>query len=148
MHLVEETSAPQLLEEALPRFAAREAENNLPLGDLQMVCQGQRRDPPPWLWSVREGGQLMGVVVRTPPSPMLLSTLPPAGSAVLADAILARAVFPLPLNGPSDVVDEVTRALTKRGDIEIELVRNMRLFELRKVTPPAATSGTMRRASA
>jgi len=147
MHLFEETSAPQLLEEALPLFAAREAENNLPLGVLQMVCQGQRREPAPWLWSVREGGQLLGVAVRTPPSPLLVSTLPAAGGAALADAILARAVFPLPINGPSDVVDEVTRALTQRGGTEIELLRNMRLFQLCQVTPAVAMSGAMRRTS-
>jgi predicted GNAT family acetyltransferase len=148
MELVEETDAHALLAEAQPLFAPREVENNLPLGVLKMVSQGLYRGVAPWLWSVRDGAQLIGMAIRTPPFPLVLSDLPDAACAVLAEGILARTSFPLPLNGPRDVVDRVTDQLVQRSAVKVELLYNMRLFELRQVTPPPPTAGAMRRATA
>lgn len=147
MHLVEESSAQALLAEALPRFAAREVEYNMTLGVLSFVAREQHLDPPAWIWSVRDGAQLVGLAVRTPPLPLLISPLPGAACGGVAEAILARGAWPLPIHGPSEVVDGVTEQLAQRARIDVKRLYDMRLFQLRRLLPPPPTPGAMRRAT-
>jgi GNAT superfamily N-acetyltransferase len=64
MRVFDEADAASLMAEAHTLFAEREVENNLLLGILQAISRGLYLDPPPWLWSIREGSRLCGVVAE------------------------------------------------------------------------------------
>lgn len=148
MLLQEETDAAALLAEAQTLFAAREVEGNLVLGILLGITRGLYVDPAPWLWSVREGARLRGVVLRTPPHPLAFSPLPAEACALLAAQLLDHGRLPIELNGPRAGVEAVVSELMARAPIRAELVNEMRLFELRQVTWPARPPGGMRPARA
>ena|SRR5688572_33007274 len=131
MQLQDETDAGALLSEAEALFAAREVEGNLVLGILKGITRGVYVEPTPWLWSIREGARLRGVVLRTPPHPMAFSPLPTDACALLATRLLERGLLPIELNGPRAGVEGVVSELKARAPIHAELVNEMRLFELR-----------------
>jgi uncharacterized protein len=148
MRLQEELDASALLSEAQALFATREVEGNLVLGILHAISRGLYPDPAPWLWSVREGARLRGVVLRTPPHPLASSPLPSEACALLAMQLLERGLLPIELNGPRAVVEGVVSELAARGPIQTQVIGETRLFELRQVIWPARPSGGMRLARA
>ena len=148
MRVHEETDAAALLSEAHALFDTREVEGNLILGILQAIVRGLYAEPTPWLWSVREGSQLRGVVLRTPPHPLALSSMPSEACPALASVLVERGLVPIALNGPRSVVDGVVRELAAQRAIQTDVVNETRLFELRHVISPARPPGEMRAARA
>jgi predicted GNAT family acetyltransferase len=147
MRVIEEQSADRLWPEAEALFSQREVENNGVLGILQAICNGQFREPAPWLWGVRDGDQLLGVALRTPPLALNLSTMPPAACDALAGALIERRLLPLALMGSREEVDCVVAGLARRTRVEADVITELRQFELREVSPAPAVSGAMRVAS-
>lgn len=149
VRLVDEPSAAALLTEGCALFSGeREVEANLPLGLLDALCRGRYAEHVPWLWSLREGARLVGLAVRTPPFPLVVSLMPDEACAAVAEVLAARALLPLELNGPRPVVERIVEGLRASGALSVEVVTNMRLFVLSEVTPAPSTTGAMRRAGA
>lgn len=147
MRVIEEQSADRLWSEAEALFSQREVENNGVLAILQAICNGQFREPAPWLWSVRHGDALLGLALRTPPLALHLSTMPAAACDALAAALVERGSLPLELMGSREAVDCVVAGLARRGRIESDVITELRQFELREVSPAPAVAGAMRAAS-
>jgi predicted GNAT family acetyltransferase len=149
VRLVDEPSAAELLTRGSALFSGeREVEANLPLGLLDALCRGRYAQCVPWLWSLRDGARLVGLAVRTPPFPLVVSPMPDEACAAVAEALAARALLPLELNGPRPVVERIVEGLRASGELTVQVVTNMRLFVLSQVTPAPPTTGVMRRASA
>jgi predicted GNAT family acetyltransferase len=144
MHVAEGSSADDFLPEAQRLLSQREVENNRVLAILQAVARGLYPEPASWLWCVRDGGSLCGVAVRTPFSPLNLSTMPKAACDAVAAFIVARDLLPLELVGGRDEVDGVVAGLSERVGVAVEVITELRLFELRQVAPAPATPGAMR----
>jgi predicted GNAT family acetyltransferase len=149
VHLVDETSPAQLLTEGSALFSGEhEVEANLPLGLLEAIGRGRYAECTPWLWSLRDGARLVGLAVRTPPFPLVVSLMPDEACEALAETLGARALLPLELNGPRPVVERIVEGLRATGELTVAVVTNMRLFVLSHVTPAPHTTGAMRRAGA
>jgi uncharacterized protein len=148
MRLTEAESAAGLLADAQDFLSQREVENSRVLAILEALCQGQFAEPAPWLWCVREGASVRGVALRTPPLALHLSTMEPTACDAVASAVAGRGLLPLELIGSRAEVDGVLDGLSRRRAIVIDVINEMRQFELREVTPAPATPGLMRLASA
>jgi predicted GNAT family acetyltransferase len=144
MRVIEEQSADRLWPEAEALLSQREVANNGVLAILQAICSGQFREPAPWLWSVRDGDALLGLALRTPPLALHLSTMPAAACDALAAALIERGILPLELMGSREEVDCTVAGLARRTRIEVDVITELRQFELREVSSAPAVSGAMR----
>jgi hypothetical protein len=78
------------LEAAEPFLLRAEAENGLLLGVSAWLAQAPARAETPYLATVHEGTEVVGCALRTPPQNLLLSRMPPAALAALADDVAQR----------------------------------------------------------
>lgn len=138
-----------LLADASSVFCADRPEHNLLLGVLQIAANG-KSTVPPFCGAVRDGQQLVGVAVRTPPMPLLLSEMPLEPALTLAPFLLdmVDAEGALMINGPAPLTDALSLTLVEAYGLSRRPGQRMRLFELRKVEPVPRPSGTMRVAQA
>jgi predicted GNAT family acetyltransferase len=135
--------------EALLSPSAGEAAENLLLGILQVAASGTLTTQP-FCRVVRASGQLVGIAVRTPPMPLMLSDMPLEAALTLAPALLSSidAEGSLMINGPAELTDALSLALTEAHDLSRGPGQRMRLFELRQVLLLPRPQGAMRLAEA
>ncbi|MBM2619124.1 GNAT family N-acetyltransferase [Actinoplanes sp. LDG1-06] len=117
---------------------------------LTVVGTLQRRGPyaygpkaPVLGWWSTPAGQVAGVLVQTPPHPVMFSELPPR--AVPA-AVLALEGHALPgANLPADAVDGFASGWRRRAGVRTHIVRRTRLYRLGSlIFPPEPPSGHAR----
>lgn len=129
-------------------LAGREIENNVLLSVLDGLASGQIRNEQLLLLAIRrDSGELAGVVLRTPPAPLVISTMPDEACALAAAELVRRKLFPMTIVGPRTPMDALLLALAHTHAAQIESMADLGLFALSRVIPPAATPGTMRRAN-
>jgi predicted GNAT family acetyltransferase len=138
--------AAAFLEAAGPLLLADEARHNLVLGLASTLRDTPARYPEFELWLVRDGGEVAGAALRTPPH-FLVVARPRDPGALEA---LAAALEPgLPgVTGAQPEVDEFARAWLARAGGTSRLTFAQGVFALEQVTAPAGVPGRMRRAGA
>ncbi len=137
--------AAAFLDAALGHLTGAEAANNLILGVARRLAGGRRvGQGEPLCAGVRDdAGVIVGAALWTPPWRMLLSLMPAAPAARLAEAVWSWGLRPSGVVGPA----ESARSFCQRLAGEARVVRSMRVFELRAVTVPRPTAGAMRAAA-
>ncbi len=125
-------------------LGAREAEHNLIFG----ICSSLQADPaqyggtPPYLASVMHGNAVVAAAIRTPPWRLVLSQIDhPTGIQLLA-ADLDDEDLP-GVQGPSGVAASFATAWSRRTGRPARELRNLRIYGLAEVTPPALAPGQM-----
>lgn len=138
-------SPERFLSDAAGFLALREAENNLIYGVTERV----RAHPdfygrePAFFAVARDGATVVGVALRTPPWPPIVSRLTEASVAPLVAEIRTRG--PLSgITGPSESADAVAAACGAR----ISATMDQLLYELTELVPPKGVRGTARQARA
>jgi GNAT superfamily N-acetyltransferase len=132
-------------------LAAREAEQNLIFG----ICSNLEADPSqyatgPYLAVVVHGDRVVGTAIRTPPWRLVLGVMehPGAVHQLVQDLRADPAGADLPgAVGPSEAVGHFAEAWAEATGVTSRLARHERSFRLRKVIPPRAAPGSMRRAA-
>ncbi|MCO8275666.1 GNAT family N-acetyltransferase [Actinoplanes sp. TRM 88003] len=99
-------------------------------------------EDPVFGWWSTPAGQVSGVLLQTPPYPVIFSELPtPAVSA----AVQALAGRPLPgANLPASAVDGFSAGWRTRAGVRTHVVRRTRLYRLVSLIPPPLPPGGVR----
>ncbi len=94
-------------------------------------------------WWSTPGGRVAGVLLQTPPHPMIFSALPPRAVPAAVQALSGRS---LPgANLTADTVDAFTAGWRSRAGVRAQVVRRNRLYRLASlILPPVAPSGRAR----
>jgi predicted GNAT family acetyltransferase len=139
--------AARFLREAEPLLLADEARHNLLLGIAGTIRDTPAHYPERNLWLVREGGEVIGAALQTPPYNLILAR-PRAPQALEP---LARAVADDEVPGVVGNTPEVEEFAEVWSDLTGRPAHaNMRqgVYALERVEPPAAVSGSARVATA
>jgi GNAT superfamily N-acetyltransferase len=129
-----------------PVLAADPARNTIPL----TVLDGARRDAAPLALKlvVREAGEVVGVALRSPGRPLLVSALPPDGVEHLAAAVVDADPDVPGVTGPVGEAEQLARALAARTGARLAVATRSRLFELGDLVEPTGVPGRARVARA
>ncbi|HLT61595.1 MAG TPA: hypothetical protein VK020_10410, partial [Microlunatus sp.] len=107
--------------------------------------------PPPqrpcWWATVREGGEIVGVAMRTapnPPYPLFLMPMPDQAARALATALHDRDEHPGGCNGALEAIRAFADETVRRWGGTAEAAQHTRLFECRDVIRPRAVPGLLR----
>ncbi|MGK5680732.1 GNAT family N-acetyltransferase [Actinoplanes sp. URMC 104] len=87
-------------------------------------------------WWSTPGGRVAGVLVQTPPHPVIFSQLPPRAVPAAVEA-LGGHVLP-GANLTADAVDGFVAGWRNRTGVRTHIVRRTRLYRLAALTPPPA----------
>jgi hypothetical protein len=151
MDVIRSATAVALLEAAGDYLVAREAEHNLPLGILTTLRDHPAIYPePPYLATVRDGGRIALVAVRTPPFGPVLSEpgvpddrVPLAIDALVADLHAFSPDVPTVLGPRSTVAPFAQRWSSVTGHpSRIEIAE--RIYRLVHVIAPRPAPGSWR----
>lgn len=123
-----------------------EAQHSLPLGVLSQVEAGTREAAGLFL-AEDEAGDLVGIVMRTPPSPWIVAGNPATPAEELADALAAVEGAPVrDVVGESGLATAVAAGLARRagaGDV-VQVMRMPIMACERLVRPASAPAGRVR----
>jgi GNAT superfamily N-acetyltransferase len=122
----------------------------------QRVAAADRRgdprgDHPHWWLAAREGGQVVGVAMRTAPFgpyPLYLLPMPEAGARDLARVLHARGEEAAAANGALPATEHFADEMARLTGGRAEVHEHMRLWEATEVHPPAPPAGRLRLARA
>lgn len=133
-------------------LAQREAENNLVLGILSNVLSGEYREIDPYMAVVEDQGEIIQVLLRTPPFPVLFSyrqTLPPPEGVDLVVEGLRSAYGDEigGMTGDQKIVEGYAEAWSQATGHEPVLKTAMRIYKLEEVKPVEGVPGEMRLAT-
>ncbi|MGB2964741.1 MAG: GNAT family N-acetyltransferase [Anaerolineales bacterium] len=126
-----------------------ETENNLPLGILSNIIAGEYLDKPPYLSLVEEDGEVLLVVMRTPPFPALFSF----EEKPLDEEVINLVIEDLwktfgseltSLTGNKKLVAPLTDTWQNTTGLEGILKMAMRIYKLEQVIPVSNVPGGMR----
>lgn len=90
------------------------------------------------------GGSLAGVATRTPPHPMLITAMPPAAIAALADYVASQLPGVRAFNGPADDAHMLAQAVAANIGGSPQVRRAMARYRLDQVTAPSGVAGRAR----
>lgn len=140
---------PEFIAHVRPVLRREEARNNLPLGILWQLENRDVYDSPE-LAVVRRNGEIIGVLLRTPPWPWCVTTTSDDETDEVAAAVVEHLVMtgaePAPINARAPLAQRVAEqwAETLHGTAEVDMA--MRVMACTEVDLPAAPSGSRRRA--
>ena len=149
MKLIKSADPDLFLADVKEHLLLHEAENNLPLGIMANLIAGEYLDQSPYLAQVVDQGEIMLVVMRTPPYPVLLSfnELPPdqkITNLVIEDLWKEFGDKLSGMTASKDLVSHFTDAWQEiSGKIAI-LKTPLRIYKLERVSPVSGVSGSMR----
>ncbi|MEV6343325.1 GNAT family N-acetyltransferase [Actinoplanes sp. NPDC051851] len=108
----------------------------------RLFAYGQ--EPPYFGWWTSAAGEVDGVLLQTPPYPVLISGIPPEAVAPAAEALAGRQ-----LSGANLAAGDVDAFVAAYGPVTIEPGMRTRLYRLGEPVPPSPTpSGFARPATA
>jgi predicted GNAT family acetyltransferase len=140
------TDADSFLAAAGEFLLAREAEHNLILG----LSSRLRIDPrtygeEPYFAVAREGGEVVGLTMRTPPHNLILSEVDDAAALEPLVAAAQEAFATLPgVAGPKEPVAKLARLWEERTGQGRHLVLRQRSYAAEETIEPHGVSGAMR----
>lgn len=154
MKLVRYSDVAAFYARVQPFLMAHEAEHNLLLG-LGMTLQRQPGyySSTPYLGTVERDGQVVLVVMRTPPHPPVLSLpVPETATDEVIDLLVQdlRATYGDRLNGvhgPSALSSAFAERWQEATGSAYRVAMRERIYRLDSVTPATAVPGAMRRAT-
>jgi GNAT superfamily N-acetyltransferase len=94
---------------------------------------------------VLDGEDLVGIAIRTPPHPLLVSMMPPQAAGALARAVVADEGVTA-VNGSQDVALPIAQAIADARGGEVRRARGLGRFQLSKLIPARPVSGAARQA--
>jgi predicted GNAT family acetyltransferase len=146
---VSRPGTPSAFDDQAGRFlAAREAGNNLMLGLISGLQRGRAFGPqPPFFVVVRDRGDVIGAAMRTPPFNLILASGSEARALTpILDRLAAETTDLTGVSGPKDLVKIAADMWSQRMGVAAHLQMAERIYQLRRVVPPRAVAGSMRRA--
>ena len=131
---------------AEPLLLADEARHNLILGLAATLRDSPSLYPEYRLWLVRDGSEIVGAALRTPPHNLVLAR--PRSAAALEALAAALGDEPPGVVGARPEVDVFAAAWTARFDLSARCRFEQGIFALTRVERVSGVSGSIRRATA
>ena len=130
---------------ALPFLTQTEAENNLIIGMSSRLATGEPADSADSsFWVVRDGGEICGVAMWTPPHDLVLShPFSSAALGTLSECLLHMQVTLPGVLGPDYAVREFAARWTTAGNLTAALWLRERIYQLQRVEPLHLAPGRM-----
>lgn len=100
-----------------------------------------------WMWVEDDSGELVGLAIRTPPYPLLLTDMPTAAAVALAEHLAAREPRLPGVSGPVEPARRFARRWAALTGARATPAEGRRLFRLHRLTAPAGVPGRLREAS-
>jgi ribosomal protein S18 acetylase RimI-like enzyme len=94
-------------------------------------------DDPVFGWWSTPAGQVSGVLIQTPPHPMLFSELPPRAVAAAVETLAGRDLPGASLT--ANAVDDFSAGWRRQAGVRAHVARRVRLYRLDTLIPPAAS---------
>ena len=132
------------LDRARGLLLENEPRNNLILGIVGVLCDQPGVHPDFSLWLIRDGGDIVGAALRTPPFGLVLGPASPAAAAALVESIedeLPGAVGVLP------EIDVFAAAWRVERDVPIDIRFDQGIYALERLIEPRDVPGAARRAT-
>jgi predicted GNAT family acetyltransferase len=129
--------AEEFLARALPALLEREAENNLLLGIARLLEAKPERAAQALLLAVEADGAVVGAAARTPPHDLVVTRLPEAGAALIAEHVAALPELITGVAGPERAGLDVAECLKKRLGLQVRLRVRQLVYELTRLQAPA-----------
>lgn len=147
MDVTRTDDATAFLEEAGPLLLADEARHNLILGIAGTIRDSPSRYPVRSLWLVRDGGEVVGAALRTPPFNLILAR--PLAAQALAALAEAVAGEELPgVVGSEPEVHDFAAAWSAHSGVPSRTGMRQGVYALERVEPLPAAPGSARLATA
>lgn len=133
-------------------LARHEAENNLVLGILANVLTGEYRDIDPYMALIQDQGEILQVMLRTPPFPVLFSYRQEAPDDEMADLAVGGLQDAYGdqiggMTGDQQVVKSYAALWGQVTQADPVVKTAMRLYKLNQVHPVSGVPGTLRLAT-
>jgi predicted GNAT family acetyltransferase len=146
--LVRCPDASEWLNAATPILLRHEAENNLLFGVADQITRGlYSRAAVPYLAVLKEGAEVVGAILRTPPHNVLLShDFPLRGLHLVPGDLVNESEKLFGVLATADVSRGFARVWNEFTGDSHRLEMHMRIFRARSVTFPAGVEGRFRRA--
>lgn len=127
---------------------AQESKNSLPLG-LALRCRDEANpmDVGSRFFCVESAGEVLGTVSQTRSRPAVFTGMQEPVARFAAEQVWSFLPNPLGCNGPRSTVDVVADTWRSAGLGKLEVQNDLRLFELRELTPPRPAPGRLRPAT-
>ena len=143
MEVVRLEDAAAFLAEAEPLLLADEARHNLILGIAGTIRDSPALYPARNLWLVREGGEVTGAALQTPPYNVVLAR--PRSPEPLAAFVEEVADQQLPgVVGAVPEVDEFVELWLRHTGARVRTSMHQGVFALERVEPPRPVPGSVR----
>lgn len=149
MKLIRYQDPGKFQEQVQASLLSHEAENNLQLGILATLVRGAYSGISPYLAAVDLQGQVMRIMMRTPPFPVLLScedSLPSPEEVELVTADLFQ-VYGNALSGMTGCKGQLLPYVSRwveRSGMQAQIKMAMRIYQLQIVIPVSRVAGTLR----
>lgn len=144
---LERSDDPVAFERSAGAFLAdREAENNLPLGLISGLKAGRRFGPRrPYFAVVRDGTEVVGAAMRTPPHNLILAAGTDPGAVPLIVDDASRRMPDTPgIVGPNEIASRAVALWAERTGAHPRLAMAQRIYRLARVIPPRPAPGAPR----
>ncbi len=128
-------SARRFLDAAQPWLLQSEAEHSLFLGVAGRLAEDLDA-PPAYFATLHDGGQVVGVAMRTPPLKLLLSRMPLDAVGLVAESAERFDALPAVL-APEAVGQAFAEEWAVRRGVVLRRAMRERVFELTRLVPPA-----------
>ncbi len=128
-------------------LVAREAEHNLIFGILGRLRRGRSAYgvDEPYLAALVDDGDIVGVVVRTPPyGPVLSELADPRTAELVADDLFTRTDELAGVLGPLEPAGRFARRWTELTGVAARVTMQERIYAAESASAPAGVSGTPR----
>ncbi|MCA9003340.1 MAG: hypothetical protein KDB61_15560, partial [Planctomycetes bacterium] len=137
MNVIEFPDAASFLERTRSFLESDQALYGLALGTAQRVAEGHRfGTEDPWFAVVEEGEWLRGVVLHTPPKPMMIVSLELEAITPLIQAMRDKGRTVSDVTGPADSVPFFTGRWAHIHGLDQRVKMHLRMFCLDRVVPP------------
>ena len=143
-----ETDFVRFADQALPFLAHDPVKNNI----AYTVVADRRHGGWPvepdalWIWIQDDAGESVGLAIRTPPRPLLLTGMSTAAAHAIADHLATCHPRLDAVSGPVSTARDFARQWSVRTGENVEPLLHFRLFQLHQLIPPAPVPGHLREA--
>ncbi|MFP3898576.1 MAG: GNAT family N-acetyltransferase [Dehalococcoidia bacterium] len=140
-----ENNAGAFYDTALPYLTDAEAENVLLIGvSSRLATEPAMDSPQSFFWTVRDGGEVCGAAMWTPPHDLILShPLSDAAVGILCESLLGMELALPGVLGPDYAASEFAGRWTAGGTARADLWRRERIYRLQQVEPFPVPGGTI-----
>ncbi len=142
MKILFEKNAARFLNHCEPLFSKNEALNSIIWGICSAIASGRRLErTAPLFIRIQSDNRTVAAAIKNSAHGLLLTSATEGQITQLAQALYERGIVLSRIVGPSATVEPFVNEWKKKSGTVPRLIMHQKIYELRKVNPPAPTEG-------